>query len=159
MNCYILRLMSRVSVNSLGDQGLIPGPVIPKTQKWYLILPRLTLSIIVVMLTKESHGEHKRFDWKTYIRVTMLCTTRPAEVWPNNWRGTPTRWLVHWYLIYASPSVRVWHKAVFKVGPVSGPLPRRVRQLPKLPSSLVGIPLYNGRLMRQAINLTPSEKG
>ena len=29
-----------------GDQGSIPGRVIPKTQKWYLMLPYLTLSII-----------------------------------------------------------------------------------------------------------------
>ena len=29
-------LMSRVFVNGLGDQGFIPGPVIPKTQKMVL---------------------------------------------------------------------------------------------------------------------------
>ena len=29
-----------------GDQGSIPGPVIPKTKKWYLISPCLTLRII-----------------------------------------------------------------------------------------------------------------
>ena len=42
-----------------------------------------------------------------------------------------SRWLVHWYLTYAPPSVRMWHKAVFKVGPVVGPLPRRIRQSQK----------------------------
>ena len=30
----------------LGDQGSIPGQVIPKTQKWYLMPPCLTLNII-----------------------------------------------------------------------------------------------------------------
>ena len=39
---------------------------------------------------------------------------RPSEVWPNNWRGASTRWLVHWYLSYSPASVRVYHKAVFR---------------------------------------------
>ena len=34
--------MSRVFTNGLGDRGSIPGRVIPKTQKWYLIAPCLT---------------------------------------------------------------------------------------------------------------------
>ena len=32
-----------VFVNGLRDQSSIPGHVIPKTQKWYLIRPCLTL--------------------------------------------------------------------------------------------------------------------
>ena len=39
-------LMSRVFANGLGDWGLISGQVIPKAQKWYLMLLCLTLSII-----------------------------------------------------------------------------------------------------------------
>ena len=38
--------MSRVFADGPGDWGSIPGQVRPKTQKWYLILPCLTLSII-----------------------------------------------------------------------------------------------------------------
>ena len=38
--------MSRELANGPGDQGSIPGRVIPKTQKWYLMLPCLTLTII-----------------------------------------------------------------------------------------------------------------
>ena len=38
--------MSRVFANDQGDQGSIPGLVIPKTQKWYLMPPCLALSII-----------------------------------------------------------------------------------------------------------------
>ena len=34
--------MSRVFSNGPGDRGLIPGRVIPKTQKWYLMPPCLT---------------------------------------------------------------------------------------------------------------------
>ena len=38
--------MSRVFGNGPGDQGSISGRVIPKTQKWYLMQPCITLSII-----------------------------------------------------------------------------------------------------------------
>ena len=38
--------MSRVFASGPGDRGSIPGRVIPKTQKWYLITPCLTHSII-----------------------------------------------------------------------------------------------------------------
>ena len=38
--------MVRVFANGLGDQGSIPGRVIPKTQKWYLMLSCLTFNII-----------------------------------------------------------------------------------------------------------------
>ena len=38
--------MSRVFANSLESLCSIPGRVIPKTQKWYLMPPRLKLSII-----------------------------------------------------------------------------------------------------------------
>ena len=35
-----------VLANGLGELGSIPGRVIPKTKKWYLMPPYLTLSII-----------------------------------------------------------------------------------------------------------------
>ena len=38
--------MSRVFTNGPGDRGLIPGRVIPKTLKLYLMPPCLALSII-----------------------------------------------------------------------------------------------------------------
>ena len=38
--------MARVFANGPGDQGSIPGRVIPKTQKWYLMPSCLTLTII-----------------------------------------------------------------------------------------------------------------
>ena len=38
--------MSRVFTSGPGDRGSIPGQVIPKTQKWYLMPPCFTLSII-----------------------------------------------------------------------------------------------------------------
>ena len=39
-------LAVRVFANSPGDLSSIPGRVIPKTQKWYLMPPCLTLSIV-----------------------------------------------------------------------------------------------------------------
>ena len=39
-------MMVRVFDNEQGDLGSIPGCVIPKTLKWYLTPPCLTLSII-----------------------------------------------------------------------------------------------------------------
>ena len=36
----------RVFANGSGDLGSIPGRVIPKTKKWYLMPPCLTLRII-----------------------------------------------------------------------------------------------------------------
>ena len=39
-------LMSGVFTNDPGDWGSIPGRVILKTQKWQLVPPGLTLSII-----------------------------------------------------------------------------------------------------------------
>ena len=41
-----LFLRIRVFTNGPGDLGSIPGRVIPKTQKWYLMLSCLTLGII-----------------------------------------------------------------------------------------------------------------
>ena len=39
-------LMNRVISNDPGERGSIPGRVISKTQKWHLMQPCLTLSII-----------------------------------------------------------------------------------------------------------------
>ena len=45
-NNYRTLAMVRVFANGPGELGSIPGRVIPKTQKWYLMPPCLTLSII-----------------------------------------------------------------------------------------------------------------
>ena len=42
--------MSRAFANGPGNQGSIPGREIPKTQKWYLVRPCLTLSITKVRM-------------------------------------------------------------------------------------------------------------
>ena len=76
--------MSRVFANDPGDQGSTPGRVIPKTQKWYLMPPCLTLSII-------RHGSWVKWSnpgngivpsptpwcisyWKGSLQVTLNCS-------------------------------------------------------------------------------------
>ena len=44
--CVCVYIVSRVFANGTGDCGSIPGRVIPKLKKWYLIFPCSTLSII-----------------------------------------------------------------------------------------------------------------
>ena len=43
---HLMGMIVRVFANGPSDLGSIPVRVIPKTQKWYLIPPCLTLSII-----------------------------------------------------------------------------------------------------------------
>ena len=55
---------------------------------------------------------------------------------PKNWRGKATHkrprasagTSVIYYLSLRPTNARIWHKAVFKVGPVAGPKPTRIRQ-------------------------------
>ena len=54
-------LMSRVLANGQEDSGSIPGQVIPKTQKWYLMPPCLTLSIIRQGISGKIPGMEYRF--------------------------------------------------------------------------------------------------
>ena len=44
--CTAIGLAGKVFANGPGNGGSIPGLVIPKTKKWYLMSPCLTLSII-----------------------------------------------------------------------------------------------------------------
>ena len=43
---WLIGLVGRVFAHDPGDLGSIPGRIIPKTQKWYLIPPWLRLSNI-----------------------------------------------------------------------------------------------------------------
>ena len=58
------------------------------------------------------------------------------------------------YLSLRPTNARIWHKAVFKVGPVAGPKPTRVRQGQKYLQPRRHSPFW-GSLRRQAINSTP----
>ena len=69
-------LMSRVLANGPGDQGLIPGQVIPKNQKLYLMLPCLTLSIIRSVSSVE------------WINAGNGVTPSPTPRWSIYWKGS-----------------------------------------------------------------------
>ena len=57
------------------------------------------------------------------------------------------------YLSCAPPNDQIWHNAVFKLGPVEGPKPTRVRHCQKYLRPHQYFP-YKGRLRRQATNPT-----
>ena len=49
-------MMVKVFANGPGDLGSIPGRVIPKTQKWYLMPIFLTLSYVRVKWSNPGNG-------------------------------------------------------------------------------------------------------
>ena len=61
--------------NGLGDWDSIPGQIIPKTKKWYLILPCLTLSI---------NRYVSRVKWSNPGKRIMLSPTRRRS---SYWKG------------------------------------------------------------------------
>ena len=72
--------MCRVFTNGPGDLGSLPGRVIQKTQKWYLMPPCLTLSFI-------------RYEWRVKRinpgkGVTLLPTPRCSSYWKGRLRVT-----------------------------------------------------------------------
>ena len=71
-------LMSRVFTNGPGDQGSVPYQVIPKIQKWYLMLPCLTLSIIryrsMIKWSNPRNGvTPSPTPWKRNLQVALDC--------------------------------------------------------------------------------------
>ena len=71
--------MVRVFANSLGDLGLIPGQVIPKTKKWYLMPPCLTLIII-------RYGS--KIKW---VNPGIGVAPSPTPWFSSYWKGS--RWV------------------------------------------------------------------
>ena len=61
---WAISQMSRVFANGPGDRGSIPGWVIPKTQKWYLMPPCLVLSTKrresswAILWMEQRHSQH-----------------------------------------------------------------------------------------------------
>ena len=68
--------MVRVFASGLGDLGSIPGRVIPKTQKWYLIPSCLTLSIIRC---------RSRLKWSN---TGKGVAPSPTSWCSSNWKGS-----------------------------------------------------------------------
>ena len=78
--CPVTGIMVRVFANDPRDQGSIPGRVIPKAQKWYLIPLWLILSIIRhgsrvsgAIQWKEVYPS-LAIDKRAFGRPTTLCT-------------------------------------------------------------------------------------
>ena len=71
-------IMIKVFVNGPGDLGSIPGRVIPKSQKWYLMPPCLTLSII---------RYRSRVKWDSPGKgVSPSLTLRGSSYWKGSLR-------------------------------------------------------------------------
>ena len=66
----------REFANGAGYWGSIPGRVIPKTQKWYLMLPCLTLGIII-------YGS--RVKWSN---LENGVAPSPTPRWSSYWKGS-----------------------------------------------------------------------
>ena len=75
---YLIGPVDRVFANVPGDRGSIPGRVIPKTLKWYLIPPCLTLSIRRYV---------SRVKWSNQGKgVAPSLTPRCSSYWIGNLR-------------------------------------------------------------------------
>ena len=72
--------MSRVFANGPGDRSSIPGGIIQKTQKWYLMPSCLTLSI-----TRYGSG----LEWNyPENRLAPFSTPRCSSYWKRSLRVT-----------------------------------------------------------------------
>ena len=61
----------RVFANGPGDLGSIPGRVLPKTLKWNLIPPCLTLSIIYYKVRFKGKVEQS-WEWSSALPYTLV---------------------------------------------------------------------------------------
>ena len=102
------------------------------------VLPKIpsVLSAFSLIGSPQASGSKSLGRWPPWgWRIPPVLTQHPTETrwpkhgWPirapNNWRGVPNTWV--WSVIYHAPHERIWHKAVFTVGPVAWPKPTCVR--------------------------------
>ena len=90
-------LVGRVFANGPGDLGSIPGRVTPKTLKWHLISPCLTLSIIRCVSTVK---------WsKTENGVAPSPMPRCSSYRKGSFRVTLTYGLRLYFHLYMVPSI------------------------------------------------------
>ena len=80
--------MVRVFANGPGDWGSIQGRVIPKTQKWYLIPPCLTFSII-------RYGSWVK--WSNPEKGVAHSSTPQCS---SYWKGSLRLWLPTLFALY-----------------------------------------------------------
>ena len=92
----VLQCFGNLYALYLEDRGSIPGRVIPKTQKWYLIPPCLTLSIM---------RYRSRVKWSNPENgVTPSPTSWCCSYWKGSLRVTldKGRQLYFFYMLYSS---------------------------------------------------------
>ena len=92
--------------------------------------------------------------WNTPERTVQHATTAGRE--RHTTRHKATQRTCRWFILHPT-SVRMWHKAVFKVGPVAGPKPNTTSSS-KNASDSVGIPLF-GAPRAPADKPNPSKEG
>ena len=84
---YIIGLMSGVFANGLGDQGSIPGRVIPKTQKMVLYATLLNIQHYKVRI--EGKVEQSR-EWSSTLPYTSMYSLLKKEPLSHPWQWLPT---------------------------------------------------------------------
>ena len=103
---WLIGLVSRVFANGLGGLGSITGRVIPKTLKWYLIPPCLTLSNLRYVLRVKWSNPGKE--------VAPFPTPRCSSCWKGSLLVTLNfscqLYLLYFYipLVYGDIDVSVW---------------------------------------------------
>ena len=86
-----------------------------------------------------------RFAWnKSLTKYNTTCVQSVRS--PSDWQVL--------YLSYAPTSVRIWHKAVFRVGPVTGLKPYTTSSSKNASWAFP----FSGRLRHRAINPTPPKR-
>ncbi len=88
-------MMVRVSTNSLGNLDSIPVQVIPKTQKWYLMPPCLTLSII--RYGQILKGKRNKTKLSISVFVSVVAIEKGAF-------GSPSTTVSNFTYFYLSPT-------------------------------------------------------
>ena len=111
--------MVRGFANGTRDRGSIPGWVIPKTQKWYLMPPCLTLSIIrYVSRVKWSHPGNGVAPsptprcssyWKRSLRVTLDYGRQLYLL-----TSTYLRMIITWFFICCDFLVVIYQRLLVK---------------------------------------------
>ena len=108
---WLIDLEGRVFANGLGDLGSVPGHVIPKTLKWYLIPPCLALSNIRYV---------SRVKWSNPGKgVAPSPTPRCSSYWKGAFWSPSTTVANFTYYFILHPQLEEWHvNLIIKEAPV-----------------------------------------
>ena len=88
--------MSKVFANGPGDRSSIQSQVIPKTKKWYLMLPCLTLRII--RYGSRENGAIQRMEQHPYLHPGVVAIEKGVFGSPSNQFANITFRGLLWFL-------------------------------------------------------------